>query len=177
LVPRTVAPDSWRTRSLLRIVGSAALLSFAVGCGDPQVRDDAIDPLAPGIPTYSSLYAELADHRATMRHGERAFFELAEQVPAFAGFYLNSRQEWVVNLTQPTQESAMKKAFETVLNRIADSRAPIVDVSRTIILRQVEFSFRELDLWRTIAEEEVLNLHGVVSVDMDEEHNTVTIGL
>lgn len=93
----------------------------------------------------ASLPAQAADHA---RAGEQAFRELARQVPAFGGFYLNTKGELVVQLTDLSRGEAMRAALVPVLQQLAVERNNPGARLPKIVLQKAEYSFAQLSDWR-----------------------------
>ncbi len=121
----------------------------------------------------SFLPEQVPDH---VRPGEQAFRDLARQVPAFAGFYLNGNRELVVLLTEPSRGEAMRAALVPVLQQLAVERNNPGARIPKIVFQKAEYSFAQLSEWRDrIAP--IFDLEAVVLLDLDEQHNRLTVGL
>lgn len=155
----------------------AALAAVAVavsGCGESS-EEGAGRLMGPPDGTQSA--AQTAAERAEWRGSERAFFALAQEVPAFGGYFLNEGKELVVYLTDVSQADAMRRALVPFFRELVQARGRVGGTPPEVVIRPGDYTFLELDLWRTIAEDEVLPMEGVVLIDLDEKANQVTVGL
>lgn len=104
--------------------------------------------------------------------GERHFLEIASLEPSFAGFFMEG-DVLVAHVSDPSRHSEVRAALTSRLGEIRRGRA----APDRVETRDVDFSFLQLARWRNLAHHHVFDIEDVVSLDMDERANRVTIGL
>lgn len=112
------------------------------------------------------------DRRA--RDGERDFWEAAAAASGFAGFYYASpgSDTLVVAVANDVDTSEAKNVVSQIF-----ARKRHIPPHQTIVVRHVRFSFLQLDAWRAKVEPSLLELRQVTMVDLDEQNNTLTVGV
>lgn len=108
---------------------------------------------------------------------ERPHHNLARRVPSLGGFFFDTATgNLVVNLTDLSQAGAVKGLLRSMLAReLAETRRrhPQADV----VVRQGTYTFLQLKAWRDRLVPGILDVSGVVWVDLDEANNRIVIGL
>lgn len=147
------------------------LLAILVGCAEdeqslmtPRARPSAVAVPAPGEPRKP-------------RSGERDFLEVSRSVPGYGGHFISSRgvlTAWVGDSANfGLARAALKARVAQGSIMTSGGRA-----SFEVEIRKGDFSYQQLSDWRDIVSDEVLGaVDGVVTSDLDEEHNRVTIGV
>lgn len=97
------------------------------------------------------------------------FAEVAKQVPAFGGMFIDSQGNLSVYLLDPTQKAAAESAIASVFGR---DRIP----PNGVRVLPGQYGFLQLKEWFNRANA-LLALPGVTLVDIDESKNRLKIGL
>ena len=166
LIART--PRMNRPRSALHPPHFCAALIVGLtlaACGELPTS-----PLSPVSP--SSKSASPATTGA-IRPAERHFHDLANEIPGFGGYYLDSSGTLVAYVTDLSRGPALRGRLQ------ASVRAGRTGAgNRTVVIRQGQFDFPALARWRDIVSDQLLGVvPGVVMSDADEMANRVTIGI
>ncbi len=138
---------------------------------------DRTRPTAPVGVTDAANTAHEALQAFATREGEREFADISEEVPSFGGHFFGTNGNLVVWVAD---SSEFGRARATMSRRVGSDRyfqgARVRHPS--IEIRKAAYSYRQLSLWRDMVSEKVLGrIQGAISSDMDEVHNTVTIGV
>lgn len=120
-------------------------------------------------------FTEPGGRQIEIRPEEAAFAELALAVPATAGFYLNADGKLVVVVRdEEADETATAQIRGIVNRRLTDGRVR----SAELLVQRGEYTFFELAAWRDAVFDNVLGrVEGVVSLDLKESANRVSIGV
>jgi hypothetical protein len=154
------------------LVPLAAASMFLAGC-----TDDPISHPQPVATEGITVSVQLGQVPARVLPGEKAFHDLARDVPAFGGFFLDESGSLVVQLTGLEHRTAMQAALAPFLQRLANERGnPRARVPK-ILYRKADFSFAQLSAWRDRVEGPLFAIEQVVLVDLDERENRLFIGL
>ena len=97
------------------------------------------------------------------------FAEVAKQVPAFGGMFIDSQGHLSVYLLDPTQKAAAESAIASIFGK---DRIPV----NGILVLQGQYGFLQLKEWFDRANA-LLAISGVTLVDIDESKNRLKIGL
>lgn len=138
-------------------------------CADKSAPATEPDQLA------AKLIAAEARLDSSFMSGEREFREISAEVPAFGGYYIDDTGSLVVLVSDAAQAEAAEQAVLKVLEK-ADagiSGAASLRHSR----RTVKYSFRQLSTLRDRANWPLFATRGVISVDLDEVANQLSIGV
>jgi hypothetical protein len=156
-------------RSIL--VPLAAASMFLAGCTDDPISGPpvATEGITPSV--------QLGQVPARVLPGEKAFHDLARDVPAFGGFFLDGDGSLVVHLTGLEHGRAMQAALVPFLQRLAAERGNPQGRIPRILYRKADFSFPQLSAWRDRVEDPLFAIEQVVLVDIDERDNRIFIGL
>lgn len=130
----------------------------------PEARASAASALPEQVPNH-------------VRPAEKAFRDLARQVPAFGGFYFNESGELVAQVTDLGRGASMRAALVPFLQQLAAERGNPNGRLPEIVLRKADYSFAQLSDWRHRIEGPVFALEAVVLIDLDERENRLFIGL
>lgn len=141
-------------------IGFAVLL---VGCTDSQPK-----PSEPTQPHLARSHQPAAVARLQYGGVERMFSEVAESVPGFAGFYYDKTGNLIIRLTHMPAEREVIAEVRRVLHA-AQRR-----VDRATV-QPAQFSFVELAGWRDLLRPRLPG--GVYSIDLDEVHNLISVGV
>ncbi|HEX2078300.1 MAG TPA: hypothetical protein VHG08_11345 [Longimicrobium sp.] len=118
-------------------------------------------------PARSVPSATASTGAAVSRLDEAEMAAFARAVPGLGGYYFGPEGELVVNLTPAADPSAAQGALAAVARR-GNGR---------VQARPASYTFLELQAWRDALVDPLLALAEVASVDLDEEHNRVTVGV
>jgi len=144
-----------RTRAQTSVLTLAAAVFFAACSDSPQSLTpiDADSPVAPNV---------LA--------GARGQEELVRQIPGFGGVFLD--------------ENGTPNVYLTDLDAALDAELDLASFMRDrgfdavpIKVRRADFTIPQLDEWFTAAAEATLGHDGVVTIDIDDRSNRVSIGV
>lgn len=135
----------------LALIAGAGLVVAA--CSDGGTPTDA--GLRPSLPTLAVQAPDLAS--------------LSRAIPGFGGLYLDQGVP-TVYLTDVSRRDAV----ESALGRFAQSRGFSAGQIKVV---QGRFAYQQLDRWTRAVSDEAFSTAGVVWTDLDEAHNTVTIGV
>lgn len=136
---------------------------FVAACRDDHLPSA---PLSPSIVT-----APLAQH--VVHPGERSFALISATVPSFAGYFIEG--DALVGLVSQSVDAA--PAADALASFRSSSGEPEL-ATKTIVIREARYSFRELSALRDLVFDHIfLRLDGVVSLDLDESANSVDIGI
>ena len=152
----------------------ALLVSYLTACADAGVPTDAA-----GATRNTTVAA-----RESVSGSIDAFFvKLGGRIPSFAGTYVNSRRELVVALTDLQDSlrageevrSELRRQFTFNPDIFGDAR---VDVTpEQTVFRKVLFTFTQLAEWRALVYSDLLSHDRVLSIDIDEVDNRITVGV
>ena len=148
----------------LAALQSSVAVAFSAGC-----QEDILRPVSRGVQTTGRVVGQV-------RQEEAAFAELAAQAPSSAGFYLDSIGSLVVVVGDVADEERARDVVKGFVDagRIRDPRAR----EGAIRIKRGQYSFVELANWRDAAFDGILmSIGGVVSLDLSERLNRVTIGV
>src|ERR1043166_1055703 len=152
-----------------RTLPLAILLVVAMSC----LHDE---PTVPRSGYQRALAARVA--ATSNRHFDEAIFvSLAQEVPSFAGFFLDHDGHIVV---QVADSGALGLARNAVMSHITTDGLglPSRFRHRPLLLRHAKYTFTELAQWRDEVSDHILGkIDGVTFDDMDEGLNRVTIGV
>lgn len=156
--------------SRARLLGAALLITTAIACDNPDefVTDTPPAPTrarAPLIPANPD------------RPGEAAFVDIANQAPSYGGHYLDANGNVVAYVVEdadgPVVAAALGRPIGPGRNRVA-SRT----VQPTVVIKKGTYTFAQLSEWRDAVVNTVLGkIAGVISDDLDEANNRVTVGI
>ncbi len=93
-----------------------------------------------------------------------------EAAPAFGGMFLDANGVLNIYLVDPSQAGEAAAAIASVFGADRFEGAAVK-------VLEADFSFADLHRWRQEMRREVLGLPGVVSLDIDETRNRITVGL
>lgn len=161
---------------LKRAAAFAAALSAATALMSCQ--QDVKDPTSPArqITRVSRSQAPVVVGSKRRRPAEDKFVQLANEIPGFAGFYLSNHQlvAYVHGSTPAAVASAALGAHIANNDLGIDARARPSSVK----ILTADYDFQTLSDYRDVVSDNILNgPAGVVSVDLDEAINRVTIGI
>jgi hypothetical protein len=114
------------------------------------------------------MRAAIASQAAGMTIDER-FVQLAREIPGFGGYYRDAQGNLVVMLTNPAAQGQAAR----------DALAPVVGAGRgrSMVMRQGQYDFAQLQGWREQVDAVVLGMAGVAFTDVNEVTNRVEIGI
>ncbi len=139
---------------------AVAALAFMAACSDA---------LPPAVTASNGVAKQSVPATRSIRTYDDALAEVAARDPAFAGFWFADGQLHV-GLTDARQEHAAVRAAITAV--FADPRL----ASAPIVVTGVPYSFQQLAAWGKNLPA-AFSIPGVVSTDIDEIHNTLTVGV
>ena len=163
---------TWR-RTKLIYLGPALFLAAA--CTE---LSDTSAPLEP------SFALESVGNLQSIPPGERDFSEIAGARPSFAGYFLEG-DRLVVQVNDISRGADVRATIAARVGpqgqgrggpQLGQGRGSLLS-GRTIEIREVAFTYAQLNDWRNRASDEVFEFPGVVSLDLDEVRNQVAVGL
>jgi hypothetical protein len=161
-----------RSKSHIWKASATVTLALAVACGD---RDRELTTV-PSRPTLSTR--PLATGSALPRQDENLFLEIAQEVPSYAGHFLDDQGRIAAYVVDEADFAVAHGALD---RRLATGRIQVptrrFGHRPAVAILKGQFTLQELSDWRDSATAKVLGLPGVVSTDLDEGHNRVTIGV
>ncbi|HZF10211.1 MAG TPA: hypothetical protein VFE33_15590 [Thermoanaerobaculia bacterium] len=120
----------------------------------------------------------LVDFSAHVRPEEQPFADLALKAPSSAGFYYDSTGGVVVLVRDAAHDAA---ALAHMHNLATSHHLRGLDIEKrtgNVRVARAQYTFSQLAAWRDIAFDHVLGqMDGVVSLDLDEVSNRVTLGI
>lgn len=112
---------------------------------------------------------------SSLMSGEREFREISAEVPAFGGYYIDDIGSLVVLVSDAAQADVAEQA---VFKALAQADAGISSATPPRHSRRtVKYSFRQLSTLRDRANWPLFATRGVISVDLDEVANQISIGV
>lgn len=112
---------------------------------------------------------------SSLMSGEREFREISAEVPAFSGYYIDDTGSLVVLVSDAAQAEAAEQAVLNVLEKADASISSAASLRHS--RRTVKYSFRQLSTLRDRANWPLFATRGVISVDLDEVANQLSIGV
>lgn len=155
-----------RTASLLVRVAVLAGTAVFVSCADES-------PSAPSKAQAPGFQAAAADDE--VRPAEAAFASLASDVPGAGGFFIDENGTVVVYLKDRARADAARQRVLAILQ--GAGRGSPVGGSPAVAVLAGQFDFFELNRARNRMSDPILEIPGVVFVDLDEAANRVTVGV
>jgi hypothetical protein len=149
------------------------LVTLTLACGEDRALSTAVQGRSE---TAIGIDARGVSDGRLVRPEESAFARLSEQSPSSAGFYINSQGRLVIVVRDEGEDASARSTAASFLatGLISDSRAR----RSGILIKRGKYTFHQLSRWRDIVFDAILgSVPGVVSLDLDEEANAVTIGL
>lgn len=132
-----------------------------------------------GLPSEPSSSAALPHPSAAgydeVRPAEAEFARLARDVPGAGGFFFDENGTVVVYLKDRGRADAARQAVLGILARTGRPSQP--GGQPAVVALAGRFDFFELNRARNRITDPVLDIDGVVSVDLDEGRNRVTVGV
>lgn len=156
-----------------RVVWACVLtISVALGACTDRTRPTAPAGLSDGANT-----AREAQQAFATREGEREFADISEEVPSFGGHFFGANGNLVVWVADSSEFGRARAAMSSRVG--SDRYFQGGRMNRpSIEIRKAAYSYRQLSLWRDVVSEKVLGrIQGAITSDMDEVHNTVTLGV
>lgn len=156
--------------SLLALLPAATWLNFACR------SSDSLLPSGAGTNSSTSAGPTAAAGATGGRQEESAFAQIAERSPSSAGFFIDDAGHLIVTVRDVVDDNSARVGASELIatGRISDARVS----TGSIQIRRGQFTFRDLAHWRDLVYDQVLGkVQGVLSLDMNEKDNRVTIGL
>jgi len=147
------------------------LIAAIAGCDHQVVGPRAHPPLAPAFSVGASP--------VIVRDAERPFAELAKVIPSSAGFYYDKNGDLVVRVRDTTEFGRVATAIATLVSGNKIRLSPEASPNPPVVVQGADFTFNQLAVWRDTvgAYFDRTGVPGVVSLDLDEVGNRVTIGV
>ncbi len=149
-----------------RSISAAGALILSACFSETQAPTEQNLDLSVSARQGGSDYAEERPHR-----------DLARRVPSLGGFFFDrATGNLIVNLTDLSRAASAKGLLRSMLAReLAETRKrhPQADV----VVRQGTYTFLQLKAWRDRLVPGILDVPGVVWLDLDEANNRIVIGL
>ena len=164
---------STRNRSMsLRLALPFALFGLAA-CQDstPTASSSRPEPAAP------SLSAAAQDDRLILP-GEQDFARLAREQPGFAGYHYDwETGDLVASVKNLDRAEEARAAVEPVITQLRRVSERARRGRGGVRVRQVQFGFDELRVWRDHLTPVLFSKPQVLSIDLDEKENRVWVGV
>ena len=142
------------------------MLTLVLACDDP-VQAPQQDRTAPDLP------ARVQEDRPD----EIPFVRISQRVRSFAGYYHDSRGDFVALVADDGDRAAVRREMERELSATR-VRGPGRSQPAQITFRRADFTFRQLSHWRDLVSNGALTRHPLlIYIDMDEARNRVTLGV
>jgi hypothetical protein len=148
-------------RHVRRISGAALIVMLALFAG------------VQGSPALSGASAQDAapeDQQPVATDADDLLAEATRAVPAFGGMFLDDDGNLNLYLLDSSQKVQAEAAIESVFGADRFEGA-------TVKVLEADFAFADLHRWRQDMRRWVLGLPGVVSLDIDETRNRISVGL
>jgi hypothetical protein len=159
-------------RTPWRVLASAMALAALAACVDEQTPGP-VGPDRNDVPVESDTVAPPAD--GDLYPGEQEFVEIAKEVPGYAGHWYEGDTRVIAITETGNPEVAVK---------VIDARGPVEfgahDEVRTgggTRFVPARFDYLTLRDFRERSADAVLDVSGVTFLDLDEESNTITVGV
>lgn len=152
------------------IVPTLAVLAALAACADTPTAG----PAEPSLGLSAAADTTVAPPDTIIYEGEQEYEDVARQVPGYAAHYFSEDGDLVVALTDRSQEALALRVIQSRPQpELADGER------RTGVTRVVDarYPFAQLRDWRNAATFPVLDVPGVVAVDLDEVRNRVAVWL
>jgi len=144
------------------------ILSGLLACAQ-----DRVEAVAPA-PTGGALRVSLEQAKSGAFSGEEEFAVVAVAAPSFAGFFY--AQPYSDTLVVAVADIADGKRARDAVARIF-SRKNNLPPGQVLTVRKVRYSYLQLHRWRALVDDRLLKLRQATMLDLDEGHNTVTVGV
>ncbi len=108
------------------------------------------------------------------RPSEERFVQLAMADPAIAGFYFDQNGDVVIQVVSDTGLANAARLVSSLVSSDA-LKLPYRATMRRVTARKAEYTYQQLSDWRDAVTDSLLGKLGVVSDDLDESRNRVTI--
>jgi len=146
-------------KPIQRLIPTIIAALFMWGC---QAPDHVASPS-------SGLKAD----QQSVRPSEELFRRVAAEVPGFGGYYYDDAGDLVTYLTSDGSERQARAS----VGRIRSMLPPQHGQGR-LVFKHGDYTFADLSDWRDKISEQLLGVDpNILSVDADEVHNRVTVGL
>ncbi len=146
------------------------LLASVTGCTD-------ITPTASAPISRDQTPVTNIAYYAQVHQGEVHFRTLAEQYPGFAGYYFDTSGNLVVASTNLAHRADLLALLQPILEKHRARDSWTLPRNGSVVLKQVPFSFIQLDTWRARLVSDVFPLNGVSYLDLDESRNQIVLGV
>lgn len=158
------------------VATSATLATLLIGCQD-QTSTPTSPQAEPNLQVGSSEVIDGSQYRP--RPEEAEFAELAREIPGSAGFFFDEEGNLVVYLKDLGLRDKAKSKLEPTLRaqRVGQRPGGRVRRSDQVLVRQAQYDFFHLAVWRDRATDPVLDIPDVVFVDLNEALNRVQVGI
>lgn len=148
----------------------ASSLSLSLLCGMAIVGCSELEQLTTPSEPFSLTVLERKP-----RPSEAHFRSVAEMVPEYGGHYYDEYSNLVVWLTSSEAASRAREALEYQWSR--DVSWKLRGERGRFEVRIGAFSFLELEQFRSLVEDKIFLIPGVVWLDLDEVANRLTVGV
>lgn len=163
-----------RTRTVRQRSAILARCGAVLACSLVLTSCDDPTPVEPARAATPTVVVTPGGQPTSVRPEEQPFSELSRGARSAAGFYMDSGGAFVVLVRDEADDARAQTAFYSLLNAgtvRARRRTPSVRV------RRARFTFGQLAVWRDLLSDPLLDSRGVLSLDLDEVRNTVTVGV
>ncbi|HEY9228644.1 MAG TPA: hypothetical protein VIP11_18460 [Gemmatimonadaceae bacterium] len=152
--------------------GASLLAATIVLWGTACNKDEDLSGPSPSRPAANAVPIKESDARP----GEKDFRDIAAVVPSFGGFYVDDNGRLTVVVVDSANDgSRAVAAVRALLARETHGKSPIKNPAA--VIRRGQYSFAQLAQWRELAVQQAASQGSLVSVDLDEVNNRVTIGV
>jgi hypothetical protein len=105
--------------------------------------------------------------------GESDFRRLSASYPEFAGYHFDENLAFVVSITTFAPSEGLRATVDSIYER----HAATLGLTAGVRVRQVQFSFAQLEAWRAEVWPVVARIDGVYFIDLDELENSIVLGV
>ena len=172
-------PRVWsKARGVSPLLACVGVVLVGIGAcqRDKLPTQSPASPVTKGLGIARSQSIVRGSHH--VRPAESRFVQLANEIPGFAGYYIEAGSGQLVAYVKDSTKGFAAAAGALSAHLATDGLGlpPRVRPS-TVRIRKADYDFQTLSDYRDIVSDSILGLPGVVSVDLDEQINRVTIGI
>lgn len=157
---------SWKSPLLF---GGLTFLALLSACQEVPLT-------GPGSEESTAAPTGARVQRAAPQTLDDFFVDVALQAPGFGGAFLDSSGVLVFHLTDMSQEAAARSALARLLDPPRVSAGGRLTTGEMRAVRG-QYDFIQLRNWLASARSRILNVPGVVYVDVDETRNRIAVGV
>jgi hypothetical protein len=156
---------------LLLVLFAAGALTWSA-CSDGEDGGNGTPAATPAEDVGASAQDAAPEDEQPVRTGDAddILAEATRDVPGFGGMFLDENGNINLYLQDASQKAQAMTAVESVFD------ADIFEGAAVKVLK-ADYAFADLHRWRQDMRPVVLGLSGVITLDIDEKRNRITVGL